>query len=107
MDNNVNRRVFLTVSAGLVVGTSLLASAAPEMINADKGVTAPEELMKEHGVLNRCLLIYEEGIRRIEGRQDVSPEVFDHTAGLIRYYGKHKDGERSRAARAKNRTHVD
>jgi len=34
-------------------------------INPDEGVTAPEDLMKEHGVLNRCLLIYEEGMRRI------------------------------------------
>lgn len=41
---------------------------------------------EEHGVLNRCLLIYEEAIRRIESKGEVSPEVFHHTAGLIRHF---------------------
>jgi hemerythrin-like domain-containing protein len=52
----------------------------------DQGVTAPEDLMKEHGVLNRCLLLYEEGVRRLRGRQEVSPELFQHTASLIRHF---------------------
>src|SRR5207247_2525480 len=52
----------------------------------DEGVTAPEDLMKEHGVLNRCLLLYEEGLRRLRGREEVSPELFQHTAGLIRRF---------------------
>jgi hemerythrin-like domain-containing protein len=42
--------------------------------------------MKEHGVLNRCLLIYEEGIRRIQNKQDIPPDVFLQTAGLIRKF---------------------
>jgi hemerythrin-like domain-containing protein len=42
--------------------------------------------MKEHGVLNRCLLIYEEGMRRIQSKQDASPDVFQHTANLIRHF---------------------
>jgi hemerythrin-like domain-containing protein len=49
-------------------------------------VTAPEDLMKEHGVLNRCLLIYEEGIRRLRNKEEVSPEIFNHTAELIRSF---------------------
>ena len=40
--------------------------------------------MKEHGVLNRCLLIYEEAIRRLRDQKEVSPEVLNHTAELIR-----------------------
>src|SRR5262249_20319396 len=42
--------------------------------------------MKEHGVLNRCLLIYEEGIRRLESKQTVAPEVFLHTAQMIQKF---------------------
>jgi hemerythrin-like domain-containing protein len=52
----------------------------------DEGVTAPEDLMKEHGVLNRCLLIYEEGIRRITAKGDIAPDVFQQTAELIRTF---------------------
>jgi hemerythrin-like domain-containing protein len=52
----------------------------------DQGVTAPEDLMKEHGVLNRCLLVYEEGLRRLREKQEVSPEVFQHTAQLVRAF---------------------
>ena len=49
-------------------------------------MTAPEDLMKEHGVLNRCLLIYEEGMRRLQAKQEVTPEVFLHTAELVRTF---------------------
>jgi hemerythrin-like domain-containing protein len=42
--------------------------------------------MKEHGVLNRCLLIYEEGIRRIQGGEEIAPAVFQHTARLVRSF---------------------
>jgi hemerythrin-like domain-containing protein len=54
--------------------------------NPDQGVTAPEDLMKEHGVLNRCLLIYEEGLRRLRAMEEVTPAVFQHTATLIRHF---------------------
>ena len=31
--------------------------------------------MREHGVLKRVLLVYEEAIRRIDAKQDVPPEA--------------------------------
>ncbi|WP_222708901.1 hypothetical protein [Nonomuraea sp. C10] len=34
-------------------------------------VTPPEDLMREHGVLKRILLIYREGIRRINAGEPV------------------------------------
>jgi hemerythrin-like domain-containing protein len=67
----------------LAVGGGSAFAAAPD---PEEGVTAPEDLMKEHGVLNRCLLIYEEGIRRIQAKEDVSPSVFHHTADLVRRF---------------------
>jgi len=42
--------------------------------------------MKEHGVLNRCLLIYESGIARLQGNQEVAPAVFNHTARLVKKF---------------------
>ncbi len=54
---------------------------------------APEDLMREHGVLKRVLLIYEEGIRRIDAKQDLPPESIRNGAEIIRtfiedYHGK-------------------
>jgi len=83
----VARRKFLVATTGLVAAAPILALAqAKAEINPDEGVTAPEDLMKEHGVLNRCLLIYEEGVRRLQKGDDIAPEVFQHTAQLIRTF---------------------
>src|SRR5437588_3783875 len=85
----INRRKFVTtvLTAALAPGTVL---AAPQRRgpswDADQGVAAPEDLMKEHGVLNRCLLIYEEGLRRLRAKEEVTPAVFQHTATLIRHF---------------------
>src|SRR6202030_1563580 len=35
---------------------------------------------------NRCLLIYEEGMRRLHDKEEVTPEVFQHTAELVRTF---------------------
>jgi hemerythrin-like domain-containing protein len=42
--------------------------------------------MREHGVLNRALLVYEEGLRRLRAKEDVPPEVFRATATLVRKF---------------------
>ena len=82
----LDRRGFIAAT-GLVAAAPMLAlGQADEKMNPDEGVTAPEDLMKEHGVLNRCLLIYEEGMRRLQRREDVNPEVFNRTAQLIRTF---------------------
>lgn len=85
----MNRREALRVGTGLVFGASGVAGAAERganRIDPEEGVTAPEDLMKEHGVLNRCLLIYEAGIHRLRAGEGVSPEVFQHTAQLVRRF---------------------
>lgn len=98
-DGNMDRRRMLAMGArlaigipaavgGLVTGPALGAPThgGQGKIDPDKGVTAPEDLMKEHGVLNRCLLIYEDGMRRLAAHEEVSPEVFYHTAALVRKF---------------------
>jgi hemerythrin-like domain-containing protein len=89
MEND--RRRFLATSAALgVVGLSGGAVFAYPPADKDKKdeeeVSAPEDLMREHGVLNRVLLIYEEGIRRLAAKEDLPPDVFRTTATLVRKF---------------------
>jgi hemerythrin-like domain-containing protein len=42
--------------------------------------------MREHGVLNRILLVYEEGLRRLRSREDVPPEIVRAPASLVRRF---------------------
>jgi hemerythrin-like domain-containing protein len=88
MSQPIDRRAFLVAGAGLVAASPLLAglaSSAPGR-DPDEGATAPEDLMKEHGVLNRCLLLYEEALRRLERNAEIPPQAFHDTAELIRRF---------------------
>ena len=78
------RRRFLAATTGL--GLSTLLPTAALAYGDDKAkeekkdqpedeVSAPEDLMREHGVLNRILLIFEEGMRRLRSKEDVSPDA--------------------------------
>lgn len=61
--------------------------AAGELGPAD--ITATEDLMREHGVLRRALLVYREAATRL--RQDpnsVPPDVLEKTAQLFRVFGE-------------------
>jgi hemerythrin-like domain-containing protein len=54
--------------------------------------------MREHGVLNRLLLIYEEGVRRINAGAPLNAEVLSSAAGIIekfieRYHEKLEEEE--------------
>src|SRR5437773_2445003 len=77
----MNRRELLLSALGPLAA----APGAQDKFNPEKGVTAPEDLMKEHGVLNRCLLIYEEALRRL-GLEQANPDMFRHTAELIKLF---------------------
>jgi hemerythrin-like domain-containing protein len=89
-----SRRDFLAAARGTGAGLLLaaLAEAAPEKKAKkrpepeEEEVAPAEDLMREHGVLNRILLIYEEGLRRLDARQDLAPEVLSGAAGIIRRF---------------------
>ena len=82
------RRTAIASGLGLILGATVtrLVAGSPDGIDPEKGVTAPEDLMKEHGVLNRCLLIYEEAVRRLQEKQEVAAEVFSSTAELVKKF---------------------
>ena len=50
----------------------------------DEGVSPAEDLMREHGVLKRVMLCYDEIVRRIEGRQDFAPKTLNDCGRIIR-----------------------
>jgi hemerythrin-like domain-containing protein len=82
--NPLNRRELLRTLRGAGAGLALasFAPGAPE----EEDVLPAEDLMREHGVLNRLLLVYEEAIRRLGARQEFAPRILSEAAGIIRRF---------------------
>ncbi len=89
-----NRRSFLrTASTGIVLATAGgLATAARAQDPAaaaqaeeqpEEEVSPAEDLMREHGVLNRILLVYDESIRRLETNADLAPAAIQSSAKIV------------------------
>lgn len=85
-----DRRAFLRTA-----GTVGLAASLPPLMSAraddtkdkpEEEVAAAEDLMREHGVLNRVLLLFEEGLRRLRAKSEVTPELFHKPAALVRKF---------------------
>jgi hemerythrin-like domain-containing protein len=54
---------------------------------SEPGVMSPnEDLMQEHALLSRVLLIYEEAGRRLEGQQALDPDLLKRPAQIIRNF---------------------
>jgi hemerythrin-like domain-containing protein len=92
-----HRREFLVAST--IAGVSAVAGGAARAFadppdkspGADEkkpeaDVSAPEDLMREHGVLNRILLIYDESIRRLQAKDDLPPDALRQTAEIVREF---------------------
>lgn len=64
----------------------LLLTSAPLILFSlePKEVSPNEDLMREHGVLNRLLLIYQEFARRIENHEPFSVQALSDSAKLVR-----------------------
>ncbi len=81
------RRLFGAVgAAGLVTALPALADeqTAAKKAEAEGSVTATEDLMREHGVLRRVLLIYDAAIRRLGQGEDIDPKLFAAAATIMR-----------------------
>lgn len=91
--NHLDRRSFMHV--GTLVGTGVLV---PTMLAAEQraggrgggepeeDVAPPEDLMREHGVLKRVLLVYEEAVRRIDGKKDFPVDAVKNGAEIMRTF---------------------
>src|SRR5271166_1633990 len=89
-----DRRRFLAATAALGIGTLGISSRPvrgedkpkDDKKGEEEEVGATEDLMREHGVLNRILLIYEEGLRRLRAKEEVTPDIFHKPATLVRKF---------------------
>jgi hemerythrin-like domain-containing protein len=84
-----DRRVFLksgiVFTGAMLIGSRSLRSAEKKKSNQAE-VGPPEDLMREHGVLKRVLLIYGEMLRRLDSKQDFPPEALADAARIIRSF---------------------
>ena len=82
-----SRRKFIK-GGGIVIAASIIATAgnllAKEEKKENNEVSPPEDLMREHGVLKRILLVYGEALRRMDANEDLPPEPIAESARIIR-----------------------
>ena len=105
MNSQNTRRDFLRTSA--IIGTGLLLSSCsrgtganqekeqtgsmPKEDENEKGgeVTATEDLMREHGVLRRALLVYTAAAVKLHANaSNIPPDALQKTAKLFRAFGE-------------------
>jgi hemerythrin-like domain-containing protein len=103
MKSSNTRRDFLRASA--VVGTGLafsscvgsktntasqaVASPPPDEDKIGEEVTATEDLMREHGILRRALLVYSATAIKLRGNPSViAPDELQKTAKLFKAFGE-------------------
>jgi hemerythrin-like domain-containing protein len=89
----ISRRNFLRTApaggAALVLGNAAppwLTAQEPQKQEQEEDVTPAEDLMREHGVLKRVLLIYDEVIRRVHAKKDFPPEAVSSAAVIIQTF---------------------
>jgi len=94
LDNSSTRRNFLRTS---IAGAGLLAPFAfaqqkpggKETGEKEKDIekiSPAEDLMREHGVLNRILLIYDEHLRMLIEKKPFDGSVLVAAAGIVRHF---------------------
>ncbi len=88
-DFRPTRRQFVRTLPGL--GTAAILASAPlfgqkKDDKEEEEVSTNEDLMREHGILKRVLLAYDEIIRRIRARQDFPPQTVTDGATIIRKF---------------------
>ncbi|KZS58776.1 hypothetical protein A4G26_13040 [Mycobacterium kansasii] len=75
------------VLAGSACGNSQPKTRQPDAPAGDEApVTPPEDLMREHGVLKRVLLIYREGIHRLQASDQAPTQALNAGAQIIRSF---------------------
>jgi hemerythrin-like domain-containing protein len=82
-------------AAGLIVAAPAFAQTGKKADSEKAPIPATEDLMREHGVLQRILLIYEAGARRLDQGEDIEAGVFTQSAEVMRdfVHGYHEKSE--------------
>ena len=88
MIDNTDRRRFLT-KAGVLVVASCVNQVTPLTFAAEQNeedVSPVEDLMREHGLLNRVLLIYDHCSDSFQNKQDVDLKALSDAHGIIKNF---------------------
>jgi hemerythrin-like domain-containing protein len=87
----IEKRKFLkgasvaVLAGGLIVPSASTAAREKEQRSEkEPQVTPPEDLMREHGVLDRVLLVYEAGLRKFDANEDFDPAILTGAAQIVR-----------------------
>ena len=87
--DQTTRRKFIR-AGGIVIASSAVGATAnlfaKEKEKKNEEVSPPEDLMREHGVLKRILLVYGEALRRLDANEDLPPEPLGDSAKIIREF---------------------
>jgi len=89
--HNARRGLLKLAGSGLLAGTvfsPVFAAAKGKKGGEEKEVGAVEDLMREHGVLRRCLIVYSEAVGRLRGGDRLDPDPLKRTAELFRRFGE-------------------
>src|SRR5689334_20820903 len=92
MKMNEPRREWLRGAGLLIGGAAMLSTHDPlraqgkKATDEEEEVSPAEDLMREHGVLKRVLLIYREVMNRIDSKRDFPADVVMSSAKLIRTF---------------------
>jgi hemerythrin-like domain-containing protein len=77
-----------TFAGGLVVPSALAARSKnrskSKTADEEAEITPPEDLMREHGVLDRLLLVYGAGVRKFASNDDFDPAIIAGAAEIVR-----------------------
>ncbi len=87
-DNKKNRREFIhrSIIVGTVAGVAGLGLVTGCKNETDEGVSPSEDLMREHGVLNRILLIYDTCKLHLVKNEEFDLSVLSNSAQIIRTF---------------------
>lgn len=72
--------------SGLVISCTDQNDSKEKKEEEEEEVSANEDLMREHGLLNRMLLIYDTAIARMIGKEEFNPDYINRTANIIRNF---------------------
>ena len=84
---SVGSTLGLSLACGAPVATASSPNAEPAREHEEEvEVTPGEDLMQEHGVLERILLVYDEAARRIEATEPLDLTMINKAADIVRRF---------------------
>jgi hemerythrin-like domain-containing protein len=84
MSTTSGRRALLHLGTAGALVLAAPAFARDAKKKTEESIPPSEDLMREHAILDRLLLVYESGLRRAGQGEDIDPAVFVQSATIVR-----------------------